>query len=78
MPDHSLPDPTLPDHSLPPYRIPVWGWILLVLAVAMLVGLIAIVFRDHQRVTQVTLGPAGAPSALAAAPALTAHTPVTG
>ena len=73
MPDHSL-----PDHSLPPYRIPVWGWILLVLALAMLVGLIAIVFRDHQRLRQVTLGPAGAPSALAAAPAFAAPAPVTG
>jgi hypothetical protein len=50
----------MPEHHLPPTRIPVWGWILMLLALAMLVGLLVVVGRDHRRVRDTARGPAGA------------------
>lgn len=48
----------MPERSLPPTHFPVWGWILMVLALAMFAGLLTIVFQDHRG-----LGRRGAPSA---------------
>lgn len=51
---------------LPPSRIPVWGWILLLLALAMFVGLLTAVVRDHERVGRLALGPGAAPAPVSA------------
>ncbi|HEU4631362.1 MAG TPA: hypothetical protein VFS08_16540 [Gemmatimonadaceae bacterium] len=58
----------MPDRSVPPDRFPLWGWILLLLAAAMLVGLLVVVFRDHQQARRTGRGPGDRPPVVAVAP----------